>query len=292
MLNCVSGVTVFQSGLCESRGRVLAFEFSRCGGHVLRAQPSEIVRRPRARVLDAVFLSAGALEGARVEELVRRLREQVPFLPVVLAVPVETEYQATLAVTRSPSLCSCHVVAESDEVTNIRRAIETTLADAPVARVARILTNAMPSHNGRLYSVLDTMVRGVAIAHDHGLPTVASVAKWNGLSCRTVERALRRLGLPNAKRVCDWVTMAFVAFTSCWSGIAMPRVRSSLRIDSNRWYRLRRRLLGRTDVTRDATALLDLSLLAFRDCCIIPTDSPRAEHGCASGPGRMPVVFE
>ncbi|GBD33062.1 hypothetical protein HRbin33_02041 [bacterium HR33] len=117
-----------------------------------------------------------------------------------------------------------------------RRLIEQVLAELELGRLPRL--------------------KCLAVAGD-GFPTI-----------RTLERAAIESGLPSPKKICMWLTLLFVEFASAGLGVPAARVARSVGLDSNAWYRLRRRLIGGfSGSSPRCDSQADLVARAFLNAC-------------------------
>jgi AraC-like DNA-binding protein len=76
---------------------------------------------------------------------------------------------------------------------------------------------------------------------------VAAIARALGLSQRTLQRRFRADGLPSPKALLDWLTLAHLRHVSHCQQRSQARVAADLGLAANDLYRLRRRVLRRTE---------------------------------------------
>ena len=109
----------------------------------------------------------------------------------------------------------------------------------------RVVTTAMPHLTQDMRSVLRVAAAKVTGAEPRSAHRVLSLARDLHISSRTLTRRFMQGGLPPPKEFLDWMVLLHVAERAASEGRPAARVALQLGYDTNAFYRIKKRRLGR-----------------------------------------------
>jgi AraC-like DNA-binding protein len=165
--------------------------------------------------------------------------------PILLYLPASGP--AFTAYSQIPRAGDIRVQVQSrdpDSMAHLRDAAVGLIRAVPRVWIMDDLKRAVPGLSSASY-LFGHRALGVLAAGRR--PSVAAIARALGLSQRTLQRRFRADGLPSPKALLDWLTLAHLRHVSQVQKRSVARVAADLELAANDLYRLRKRVLCRTE---------------------------------------------
>jgi AraC-like DNA-binding protein len=165
--------------------------------------------------------------------------------PILLYLPASGP--AFTAFSQLPRAGDIRVQVQSrdpDSMAHLRDAAVGLIRAVPQVWIMDELKRAVPSLSGAAYLFGH---RALGVLASGRRPSVATIARALGLSQRTLQRRFRADGLPGPKALVDWLTLAHLRHLSHVQQRSVARVAADLELAPNDLYRLRKRVLRRTE---------------------------------------------
>jgi len=177
----------------------------------------------------------------RFRGLVRGLRGG----PILLYLPASGPAFTTFS--ELPKTGDVRVQVQSrdpDSMAHLRDAALGLVRAVPRAWIMDHLTRAVPGLSSASYLFGH---RALGVLASGRRPSVAAIARALGLSRRTLQRRFSADGLPDPKALLDWLTLAHLRQVARFHQRSVARVAADLELAPNDLYRLRKRVLSRTE---------------------------------------------
>lgn len=267
-------------GVCvESQwaGRAVARALGDAGADAVPLEASAITSRALAGSAALVYDLNPWTQAAvrRFGGVVRGLRGG----PILLYLPASGPAFTTFS--QLPRAGEIRVQVQSrdpDSMTHLRDAAVGLIRAVPRVWIMDQLKRAVPGLSAAAY-LFGHRALGILAAGRR--PSVAALARALGLSPRTLQRRFRADGLPAPKALLDWLTLAHLRHCSGVQQRSVARVAADLALAPNDLYRLRKRVLSRTEAM-EMERLTPPAHAAARRTVELGTSAVTSEHRLAS----------
>jgi AraC-like DNA-binding protein len=133
---------------------------------------------------------------------------------------------------------------DPDSMAHLRDAAVGLIRAVPRVWIMDDLKRAVPGLSSASYLFGH---RALSVLASGRRPSVAAISRALGLSQRTLQRRFRADGLPSPKALLDWLTLAHLRHAARFQKRSVARVAADLELAPNDLYRLRKRVLRRTE---------------------------------------------
>ncbi len=219
--------------------------------------------RYSALICDLAPWNQGALDSFSM------FRRQQPGLPVLLYVP--SSAAATSLVPECAKMPDIRIQFQStarDALPFLRKNVRWLLRSNPVSYLINLITFMLDQTPEPIVRYMGDVLHESAGGRT---TTVRSGAAALGLTRRTLERYLEDAGLPPPKELLDWLRLLYISYTAECSGLSIAVVARGMGLNSNRLYRLKRRLLDRVRIAGlDPIPTFRQVTLGLADRCGVP----------------------
>jgi len=201
------------------------------------------------------------------------VRSIKPIMPVLLYTPTTSGVARLLLqcgrIDGVRALSQSQSVQEPAALRTEIRALRDGIGGLAFLEIVKL---AFPKTPGPVLGFVRVAVRTIRERHDVAALTVESVSSKSGMSARTLHRSWRYTPLPSPKEMLDWLVLLFVSHNAECSGLPLSTAAGHIRMDRQRLYRIRRRLLGEVPKTETSNAAqeFDFALLGFLERCGVP----------------------
>ncbi len=195
--------------------------------------------------------------------MVERMAAQHPEVPLLLYPPAHIPGVGALLVRAGAlgaELFAEFQVANHVDLQRFHQSLHTLFQSAPRARLKATVTESLqhipPIVQGYVGAVIDMLFEGNGKAD----VSVSRVAHRVRSTTRTLERACEKASLPTPKELCSWMVLIRLADLARRGRIPMSVAAKRCGVNTNKLYRLRRRLLrnGASDETRPSASIEDI----------------------------------
>jgi len=176
---------------------------------------------------------------------VEAVRQEHPDLPILLYAPGRVGVvNLLLRCARLPGVrAELQQPLGPQETERLRQVLRALLDERPRARILRMLQTVAPNAPARAWTFTELALQRLGKDLGPGPLTVQLLARNLGVSQRTLERSWHGSVLPPPKELLEWLALLLAAINAASAGTTVARAARALGIDSQRLYRLRRRLL-------------------------------------------------
>jgi DNA-binding phage protein len=219
------------------------------------------------------------LHGGGSVQLLNKLRETHPFIPVLAYIPNRPDCERKAARMWGIAGVSTKLqFTDPAEGPRLRTAIIGLVNDIPAVRIGRVmhlLLGDVSATTARFLTVSMTVVCRQVLAR---LPQVGDVARRCGVTVRTLERTLHTDGLPPPRRTLDSLFLLSITERAAETGERTATEARRVGIKRNGLYRLRNRVLPARARPFEISAQqeFDLVLLSFAQRCGISKKHARS----------------
>ena len=232
----------------------------------------------------------------RALDLINTIREQCPWLPIMLYVaPTET---ALAAIPYVQGLDNVRVLVQSavrtdhfEFTTEVRRFVRDLPLNQAVSMIEEVIPDKTPALQSYLRGALRSLECGERVRVD-------SATAGLGVTPRTFQRRLKVQQLPNPKEMLDWATLIYAAFLADLAHMPVSRIARRFGLTSHDLYRLRSRLTPKAGGIRlSGRSQLEAVVRAFAERCgsverrIDRTSRPLQSFDSGTGE-RYPLTIE
>ena len=232
----------------------------------------------------------------RALDLINTIREQCPWLPIMLYVaPTET---ALAAIPYVQGLDNVRVLVQSavrtdhfEFTTEVRRFVRDLPLNQAVSMIEEVIPDKTPALQSYLRGALRSLECGERVRVD-------SATAGLGVTPRTFQRRLKVQHLPNPKEMLDWATLIYAAFLADLAHMPVSRIARRFGLTSHDLYRLRSRLTPKAGGIRlSGRSQLEAVVRAFAERCgsverrIDRTSRPLQSFDSGTGE-RYPLTIE
>lgn len=264
-------VPILGCSIGDATGRTVVHRVVRQEGAELSLLPSPLGRHD-ACLLErcAAFIFDMAPWDASVAQLMEWLRESYPILPILLYTPHVPG--AAELVLRCGSMHGVSAVSQFHQPTNtseLRRAIRDLLNCIDGLLFLQLIERVEPGIRNEVARFARFATQMLNTERSVTSLTVTQIAMRMRCSPRSLNRSWAQTSLPQPKEFLDWLLLLFVSFKALRSGVSMSKVARSVGLDSQRSYRIRKRLLSGVAELRISSPgqVFDVALLAFLERC-------------------------
>lgn len=201
---------------------------------------------------------------------VRRVR---PIMPVLLFTPnVSRVAMLLLECGRMEGVRAFSQPQSVDDPHALRNEIRTLLDGIGGLAFLEIVKRAVPGAPRVVLGYVRWAVRLLCDERHLASLTVGLVSSRLDVSERSLHRLWGSAALPHPKEMLDWLLLLFVSFQAERTGLPQSTVAGHIRLNRQRLYRIRRRLIQNEFKSNSSNAAqeFDLVLLAFLQRCGVP----------------------
>lgn len=196
-------------------------------------------------------------------------RSQKPGLPVLLYMP--SSAAATSLVPECAKMPDIRIQFQStarDALPFLRKNVRWLLRSSPVSHLMNLITFMLDQTPEPIGQYMGYLLHESAAGRT---TTVRSGAAALGLTRRTLERYLADAELPPPKELLDWLRLLYISYTAECSALSITVAARNMGLNSNRFYRLKRRLLDRVQIAGvDPIPTFRQVTLGLADRCGVP----------------------